>query len=788
MRKDLAASASIGEVVVHMVLALLETTRRSSRLSKVMVHLWGAVLPAAAIAWLVSWLQRRLKCTAIRRKRPLVPMIKVDAPETEAAIPHTSAFRSRIKLVSSLPIFRDLRCADHPLVAKAMRSEVWATGEQIIQVNEHKDMLWIIEAGTAVLSWAEDQKGHVQLSRGGYFGVCSNWPRDPYGASVIAGSSGLVTVSISRACLEELGLLLTTSHRQSIEKQPLVPVSHNLQSSKTVAQQQWLHKVLEKQLTPTFGFAAEQIALLVKACNQKVCAADEFILTQGGHTKLLCIIESGSCCVTHATEELLPPAPIRADSAYELDEKVDKKVLSMQPGLMRRRTWHTGEDDSAIPSDSKAISSQVVLGPEDVIGISEAFLALPNTSTVTSNENCVLWVLHHTAIVHAFKGASLNDDFDEPIERQCSLEELSRRNESVAAPPLFSGLEFVRHMDEGGYGSVSLVRCLQSGTTKLYALKTIKKQHSKDKATQRVQNEREVMGLMDSEFITRLYATYRDRSNIYFLLELSLGGNILDAMEAVPKKLVGNHVAAQFISASVALALQHMHSRKVIYRDVKPQNILLDAQGNVKICDFGLAKLCVGHAFTLCGTPEYMAPEVLECVGYTAAADWWSLGVLLYEMLDGLLPFQDAGGDVLGVFRSIRRGIDSVKFAARHFSPEAEVCVRELCTTDPTERLASLHEVRQHAFFEGIDWERLAKGQLDAPFQPMPQDADHVVTTAENLPLKDATTLHEEAYPYAGIPTAFDPLLEDFDDDVSDRESSLGDSSDSEGSPSAACP
>lgn len=790
---ELAGTTGAGEFILQLLFAFLKTARRSSRLSRAVVQAWALIIPAAVVAWVASRLQRRFQCRVVQLQRPFpIPTYSQSSQKEDETIPHTTAFRLRMKLVSSLPIFQEFQCADIPLLAKAMKHEVWPPGEQVMQSNEHGDKLWIIESGTAVLSWPAEKEAlettewksmpqiaETQLPRGGFFGVRNNWLVNPAEASVVAGRSGLQTLCISRAQMAELGLRLRRSRRLSIEKQDWLQ-----ETPKTVDQQQWLYMVLEKQLTPAFGFAPENIMLLVAACRRKVCAANECILVQGALTKLLCIIESGSCSVVHDGREIFKPTPHASPtSADDLDQNLSKKVMA-RPVLQRRRTWHTGEDDSF---DSKVVFSKGVLEPQDVVGVSEAFLAIPNASTVTSNEECVLWILHHAAILAAFRSSRLNDNLDMPHERQCSLEELSRTHETLPSVPLLSDLKALGHIGEGAYGSVSLVGHSQSGESKLYALKTIRKQACKLRAKQHVKNEREVMGLMDSAFIIRLYATYRDQSNIFFLLELALGGNLLDAMDAMPTKLIGNELFAQFISASVALALQHMHSRKVIYRDTKPQNILFDARGYVKICDFGLAKLCIGPAFTMCGTPEYMAPEVLECIGYTAVADWWGLGVLLYEMLDGLPPFKDVGGEVLELFRSIRRGVDSIKFPVSNFSPHAEVCVRDLCTSNPAARLGSargLDEVRHHAFFKGLDWGQLARGQLDAPFKPSIHNANDCDAHASGLPLASAIGLNHEDALLDDLADSLwcteDALLDDVEDNVPSEESGLGNSGDSE--------
>lgn len=207
-------------------------------------------------------------------------------------------------------------------------------------------------------------------------------------------------------------------------------------------------------------------------------------------------------------------------------------------------------------------------------------------------------------------------------------------------------LEVVATLGVGGFGRVELVKysgsssggVLSHGSHQLetYALKCLKKQHIVDTQQQEhLYNERSIMMACDSPFVCRLYRTYKDDKYVYMLMEACLGGEIWTILR---NRGYFDEYRGQFIVGCVLEAFQYLHSRGIVYRDTKPENLILDANGYVKLIDFGFAKY-IGHSsrtWTFCGTPEYVAPEVILNKGHDRAVDYWALGILIYELLTGV--------------------------------------------------------------------------------------------------------------------------------------------------------
>ena len=271
-------------------------------------------------------------------------------------------------------------------------------------------------------------------------------------------------------------------------------------------------------------------------------------------------------------------------------------------------------------------------------------------------------------------------------------------------------LKHIGILGKGAFGLVSLV--IDKYSSKSYALKAIKKHQIVELGQQaHIISEKRVMQKMYNKFLVNLHRTYKDLLRVYFVLDVCLGGELFTILR---QRRYFDEPTAKFYTSCVVEAFAYMHSLDIIYRDLKPENLVLDNVGYLKVTDFGFAKEVQDKTFTLCGTPDYLAPEIVTGQGHGRAVDWWTLGVLIYEMLASFPPFFD--DEPIETYRKIIRG--RVKFP-RYFTPEARDLIRGLLRNKPTKRLGILkggaNNIRKHGWFYGFNWDKLYKGQLKAP-------------------------------------------------------------------------
>uniref|UniRef100_A0A8C7LPX6 non-specific serine/threonine protein kinase n=1 Tax=Oncorhynchus kisutch TaxID=8019 RepID=A0A8C7LPX6_ONCKI len=277
--------------------------------------------------------------------------------------------------------------------------------------------------------------------------------------------------------------------------------------------------------------------------------------------------------------------------------------------------------------------------------------------------------------------------------------------------------ELRKVLGQGSFGKVFLVKKTTGPDTgQLYAMKVLKKATLKVRDRVRTKMERDILVEVNHPFIVKLHYAFQTEGKLYLILDFLRGGDLFTRLS---KEVMFTEEDVKFYLAELALALDHLHSLGIIYRDLKPENILLDEEGHIKLTDFGLSKESIDHenkAYSFCGTVEYMAPEVVNRRGHTTSADWWSYGVLMFEMLTGTLPFQ--GKDRKETMNMILKA----KLGMPQFlSPEAQSLLRNLFKRNPTNRLAGpdgVEEIKRHHFYCTVDWNKLFRRELHPPFKP----------------------------------------------------------------------
>jgi len=328
-----------------------------------------------------------------------------------------------------------------------------------------------------------------------------------------------------------------------------------------------------------------------------------------------------------------------------------------------------------------------------------------------------------------------------------------------AAPPTLDDFGLVKVLGKGSYGKVMLVNHKQNKDT-VFAMKMLRKENViKRNQIEHTRAERNVLEAVSHPFVVALHFAFQTPKKLYFILEYCPGGELFFHLSRAGRFPEGR---ARFYTAELLLALEYLHTLNIIYRDLKPENVLLDVQGHVKITDFGLSKEGVEDNFsakTMCGTPEYLAPEILEKKGHGKAVDWYSLGALLYEMLTSLPPFYTK--DRSKLFERIRSA--ELKYP-NCMSRVAIDCCQGMLTRDPDKRVGGGpgdgQEVKDHAFFAGSDWVAYYQRRVSPPFQPAlrkPGDVQYFDKEFINQPVVNSEVgdngrdaQHFEGFTYAG--------------------------------------
>uniref|UniRef100_H2YVX2 cGMP-dependent protein kinase n=1 Tax=Ciona savignyi TaxID=51511 RepID=H2YVX2_CIOSA len=310
-------------------------------------------------------------------------------------------------------------------------------------------------------------------------------------------------------------------------------------------------------------------------------------------------------------------------------------------------------------------------------------------------------------------------DLDSVKQRKYDeVPELSKKSDGFYDDLILEDFTAIDTLGVGGFGRVELVE-LKSDPAKTYAMKVLKKRHIVDTRQQEhIKNEKVIMMDCNSDFIVKMYRTFRDTKYIYMLLECCLGGELWTVLR---DKGHFDDSAARFYTACVVEAFTYMHARGIIYRDLKPENLLLDTRGYAKLVDFGFAKR-IGFSrktWTFCGTPEYVAPEIILNKGHDLSADYWSLGILMFELMTGSPPF--SGSDPMKTYNQILKGIDMIEFPKK-ISKNAQSLIRKLCRDNPSERLGNqrngIKDIQKHKWFDGFHWIGLRKGTMAPPTKP----------------------------------------------------------------------
>ena len=304
----------------------------------------------------------------------------------------------------------------------------------------------------------------------------------------------------------------------------------------------------------------------------------------------------------------------------------------------------------------------------------------------------------------------------------------SINNNKISKPPneklTMKDFDTIKLLGTGSFGKVYLVRSKWSN--ELFAMKVLLKSYLKQKhQEEHTKTERDLMISINSPFILNIRFAFQDQTQLYIITDFMQGGDMFFHLHDGGKF---NKARAKFYSIELILAIEVLHKNNMVYRDLKPENILMDRDGHIKISDFGLSKILDDmndKVFTLCGTPQYIAPEVIYKKGYDKGIDWWSFGCVFYEMLTGYLPFIIPRGQKL----SIKLFQTEVKYP-KDFENDLVDLFKKLLCLDPEKRLGNgskdAEAIKEHPYYKDVNWEEYAERRVKPPFIPKLKYAEDV--------------------------------------------------------------
>ena len=314
-----------------------------------------------------------------------------------------------------------------------------------------------------------------------------------------------------------------------------------------------------------------------------------------------------------------------------------------------------------------------------------------------------------------------------PQCHQCGKQQIQRGGIGDVAEVSVNGYDLIRILGEGSYGTVVLAKRKVLGEREeLYAIKAIRKNNFSmfSEMCQTIAEKEALILASPHPFIVNLHSCFQNEANLFLVMDYVSGGDLFKQLQELG---TFSERRTQFYAAEIILALQFLHKHGIVHRDIKLENVLVGSDGHCKVSDLGLAKLGLfngGTTNTLCGTPQYMAPEILLGSPYGKAVDWWALGIMIYEMLTGYLPFCSDNREQLNY--NIVTG--KVHYP-RSMSPAAVSLVTKLLVKDPKKRLGagrSIDTIRKHPFFKGLDWVALQEKRVEPPEKPVniPQETE----------------------------------------------------------------
>ena len=643
--------------------------------------------------------------------------------------------------IESIPVFEVLTRSQKDSLVHSLSNHSFVPGSVIVNEGDPGDLLYVIKQGIVLVT--KNNQEVRKMGKGFYFGEQALLYSSPRTATVTAVNH-VKCVAISGGELTELlgnklqDIIYWNSITISIEKSDLLKkltkaqiqmIVHNMsverfEAGKVVVDagrkvSEFFVIVVKGELVwarsrNLFGkvFDAVNVENMLKECEgvfeEDVEASFETTLAMMSKSTFEKCLGGSFHQITANNDALKVLSRIQILRGLSLDsiENVIKalKVQEYSEGSIVVNQNDPGDAFFIVKSGKAEVCKDGLtlrtITKHDYFGERSLLFNNFRSASVKAKGHLVCWVISKSEFT------SLLED---SIRRQL-LSRIELQDDTVH----FEDLCIIKQLGSGMFGNVFLVAHKKSRT--LYALKTVdRKKIAAYDIYENVILERKILLELDHVFIMKMVRTFKDNARLYFLLEIIQGMDLFDVLRELG---LLNEVDTRFYSACILIMIEHLHEREIIYRDLKPENIVVDDEGYPKMIDFGTAKFIKGRTFTIVGTPHYMAPEVVTGHGYSTSADFWSIGVMIYEFLFGKVPFGEDESDPYVIYEKIQqRNLEFPKWSDK--KSKSKDFISQMLSPNPAKRIVGGFEnIKAHPWFAGLDWDQLLSKKIKSPYVP----------------------------------------------------------------------
>ncbi|OMJ90315.1 hypothetical protein SteCoe_7339 [Stentor coeruleus] len=662
-------------------------------------------------------------------------------------------FKENKAFIDSIPVFEVLSEEQRESLVSVLSLQKFSNGNKIVNEGDPGDLLYIIKEGSVVCT----QKGCEvrMMNKGDYFGEQALYYGSPRTATITAAED-VILLALGRENLVEcLGaslqlIIYKNSMRIAFKKNELLrklskEQQENLLNEMQIQSYEAGNVVIQAGIAKKSAiFALVKGELKYSGKNDSafklfdiIGASDVINEHDGNYDNDL--IALGNVDITHisssgffnciggeyaqitalneALSSLKRVQLFKALNNEELSQLVTAlkiQEFSDNQTIVEQNT--SGDKFYLIKSGKVEIIkdgiSLRIITKDDYFGERSLMFDEIRSASCIARKKVICWVMS----MHDFK-VIINERIRERL-----LERIKLQDDSIQ----LNELVLVKTLGNGMFGNVFLVA--HKTDKRLYALKAVDRR--KIMAYQIEENivlERKILLQLDHTLIMKLVRTFKDQKRLYFLMEYIRG---MDLFDVIRKLQLLKECDAKFYIGCIIVIIEHLHEREILYRDLKPENMVVDSQGYPKLIDFGTAKFIRGRTYTIVGTPHYMAPEVVTGHGYGLSADYWTIGIMLYELLFGYVPFGEDESDPYSIYEKVQerrlvfpQWVDN-KNKVKEF-------ISQLLSKNPSSRLGgSFDKLKSHPWFIGLNWDKITSKELKAPYVPKLANIDLEIENA----------------------------------------------------------